>query len=246
MNTCKNTDCQKEVFKDDLCVEHFNAGEQKKNPQFDINFYLHTVYLVLGRLINKILVFYDDHFTLDKKDTLKVYTNLYTQYRKKGQIEKAIAYAKKAMEVAPAAQKKEFILAVAELSFMNGKTDEAKVEFLNFLKKNPDAPETYAAKVGLANIYSKENDVENAIKYYQEALAQNDKDHQVLYKLALLHDKKKQTEEAISLLEKAIKIAPNELKYHQQIGFIFESKGNHDKAVPHFKRVMELEHRAAS
>ena len=41
--------------------------------------------------------------------------------------------------------------------------------------------------------------------------------------------------------EEAIGIEPDEPRYHQYLGFVYESLGRHEEAVQHFKTVMELE-----
>ena len=63
-----------------------------------------------------------------------------------------------------------------------------------------------------------------------------------MYRLALLYDRNKQSENAISALKNAIKLSPEGIHYHQYLGFLYESQNKHKLAVPHFKKVMELEH----
>ena len=224
-----------------------NNESMEKSTTFDLNYLVHSFLLLSGRWLNKILSFYDDQFTLKDNDAFKVYSNLAIHYRKKGKIEKAVESTKKALNLAPDAQKDKLMMNLADLYALNGNFDDARLVFTNVLKKKPDS---YESKIGLGDIYARENDFDNSIKYYQEALLQNSKkdgtsskakDHRLYYKVALIYDKMKNSEEAIKHLKTAVELCPTEIKYYQHLGFIYESNGQHEEAVPCFKKVMELE-----
>jgi Flp pilus assembly protein TadD len=48
-------------------------------------------------------------------------------------------------------------------------------------------------------------------------------------------------EEAVEAFEKAIKLAPREIRYHQSLGFTLETMGRRADAIRSFKRALEVE-----
>lgn len=238
MNKCKIETCSNEAHKDDLCEMHWGLVRKSGISSFDFDFLLHSSLLIGGRILHKVLNFYNEFFSLDEKDTLTIHKNLVQHYRKKGNIGKAISSIKKVIDLDPSVKKGELFLMLAELYSLNGNHADAKATYHSYLKEHPTS---YEALVGLAGTYYKENDIDNAIKYCEEARDINSNDDQLFFKLGLLYDKKKEQQKAIDCLESAIKISPETVKYHQHIGFLYESTGAHEKAVPHFKKVLELE-----
>lgn len=206
---------------------------------FDFHYMLHVFYLLAGRLLGRLLDWYESLFTLNEKDQLLVSRNLSTHYQKKGQPEKAIVLIKKALEVASVNQKPQLLLTLADLYLAKGQKTEAESAFRLCLKSNPNSQK---AAVGLACILEEKKEYKDAISLYENVLEKNQKDPETYYQLGLLYDKQQVPDKALHYLESAIKLNPKEIKYRQLMGFIYESSGKHDLAIPHFKKVMELEH----
>jgi cytochrome c-type biogenesis protein CcmH/NrfG len=48
-------------------------------------------------------------------------------------------------------------------------------------------------------------------------------------------------DKAVQAIKKAIELDPEEIKYHQLLGFLYERKEDHKQAAKCFSRVMELQ-----
>ena len=110
-----------------------------------------------------------------------------------------------------------------------------------YLSHLAEIPDSSKALVGLANIFAKQHDDDNAIHYYEEAVKCDNRNHFAFYRLGVLYDKKKDYLKATQHLQSAIALDPNNIKYNQQLGFIYETMGSHADAIPFFKRIMEIE-----
>jgi protein O-GlcNAc transferase len=212
------------------------------NPMPDFEYVLHMIYLVLGKWFHSLLRWYESFFTLDQKDQFLVYANLVSHYRGKGKMDKAVHMATKAVKIAPAGKKEGAQKSLAELYFLIGDVANAKKNFEAVLKAGDDAE----VKTKLASIYSEEGNLESAIKLYTEALEKNKKDHESMFLLAQLYDKAEKSDDVITILQSAIELSPESISYHQYLGFTYESLDRHKDAVPHFKKVMELEQALAN
>ena len=71
--------------KDD--AEKISTGEFAQTSSL---FYLHSLLLICGRMLNGMLSFYHNLFALSSKDKAKIYRNLSTQYFRKGLSQKAV------------------------------------------------------------------------------------------------------------------------------------------------------------
>ncbi len=66
----------------------------------------------------------------------------------------------------------------------------------------------------------------------------NDKIH---YLLGIAYDRMDELDKSVASVKKAIELKPEEVKYHQHLGFLYERKEDHKQAAKCFSRVMELE-----
>lgn len=239
MAGCQIEDCGKGVHKDGLCEEHYLMREKGGKSTLTLEYAMHVGFLVGGRVLNQMLTWYDQLFTLKEQDLVLVHKNLAKHYRKKGDVIKAIQSLKKVVELEPTAENNELRVMLGEFYVLNGNLDDAKITFLTALKNDSASVE---ASVGLAGVYQRENDLDNAAKYFEQARKLGPNNHRVLYELAVLYDKKKEPTKAIDCLKSAIEASPDTVKYHQYLGFMYEAAGAHAEAIPHFKKVLELEH----
>ena len=50
-----------------------------------------------------------------------------------------------------------------------------------------------------------------------------------------------EVDKAVKAMQKAVELEPEEIKYHQHLGFLYERKEDHKKAARCFSKVMELQ-----
>ena len=204
----------------------------------DLDYAAHLTFRLGAKWLKSVMTAYERVFLLTHEDLMVIHKNLVTHYRKKGNLAKSIEYLEKVIEAEEGAKKSKLTLTLGELYCLDDNFDQAKSMFQSHLI---DHPESIQAMVGLANICVKRKDDDNAIKHYEQVVEHDNQNHFVWYRLGILYDKRKDFLKATECLAAAIALDPNNIRYNQQLGFVYEEMDSHAAAIPYFKRVMELE-----
>ncbi len=199
-------------------------------------FFLHSLLLMLGRIGNGIINFYNRLFVLDNKDLRQIYDNLGRGFRKKGMPDKALVAYRELVRIAPNNPDAQYQM--ARICSAQGDLELAAQCYKNVLQQKPTHAEAW---YHLGVVYSKTREVASSVEAMSKAVELAPQNHPWHYKLGVLLDKAGTPEKALQHLQKAIELRPDEPKYHQYLGFVFEGLGRHEEAVQHFKAVMELE-----
>jgi len=205
-------------------------------PTLSSEFLWHSILLLLGRVGNRIIEFYNGLFTLGNRDTARIYENLGHGFRKRGQYDKALTAYRELVKLNPNSASSHFHM--GRIYEMRGESDLAVKAYQKVIEIKPNHTE---ALYRLGLVLGKADDLEGAIEILGRAAEQNPASHRILYRLGILHDKSGSPEKALVHLERAVELKDDEPRYHQYLGFVYEGLGRHDEAVRHFKVVMEME-----
>lgn len=95
----------------------------------------------------------------------------------------------------------------------------------------------YQYNIGL--FYLNSNNIDEAVKYFNKALALNVRHYQSLNALGLAYSMRGNLEESVKLYQKCLEIAPNFTEAHNNLGTVYQEMGFIDKAEEEFKKVVE-------
>ena len=213
--------------------------EKSLPPESDVSssiFYWHSILLYCGRLLHGVLDFYNQLFDLGQKDKAKIYSNISRHYLNKGLNDKALKYLKEWTQADPANAEAHYQLGLA-LSASGNRKSALKI-FSRVLSLDPMHMGALYRK---SSILLKVKDFEAAAQELEKAIKIADDNPKFFYLQAIASEGLGQTDKAIKSLEQAIELDPNEIKYHQYLGFLNASKDDHKTAAKAFTRVMELE-----
>ncbi len=99
----------------------------------------------------------------------------------------------------------------ADRLFTEGKFPEAKVHFEKYLAANPTGPAAAAALLGVASCQEAAGETDKSIATHQQVLAQHSSSpeaHPARLALGLLHEEKKQPEQALKLYDEVLRAKP--------------------------------------
>jgi len=217
--------------------------QKKKNKKqaatdrsgYSTTFYLHALLLFGGRLLHKALNFYNSLFELSSQEKAKIYRNISTHYANKGNYDKSLDHLKDWVKLEPSNQDAHYQLGLALSA--TGNHGSAIRSFEIVLKLNPDHKGSiYHKSILLIKMKNFEKALEGLKKLCD--ITENAK---VYYNMSIAYDGLGQVDLAIESLEKAVAIDPDEIKYHQYLGFLNVRNDDHKKAANYFTKVMELE-----
>ncbi len=198
--------------------------------------YWHSFLLVGGRLLNRMLDWYNGLFSFTPKDKAKLYRNISQHYLKRGSYDKAMKYLKEWARNEKSDPEPIYQMALALASM--GEYQRAVNAFDKVLKLRPTHMVAMYRKSALL---VKMKDYAGAIKGLEQISAENPNDPKVFYLLGLAYDGAGQLEQGIAAMQKAVDLDPDEIKYHQHLGFMNVRREDHKTAAEHFTKVMELE-----
>ncbi|WP_186441021.1 magnetosome protein MamA [Desulfamplus magnetovallimortis] len=218
-----------------------NESQGKKMPDMDHEisssiFYWHSFLLFCGRILHSVLNFYNQLFDLGQKDRAKIYSNISRHYSNKGLHDKALDYLKKWTRVDPSNVEAHYRLAIA-LAASGNKKSALRV----FSRVLTIDPEHMGALHRKSSILLRIKDYQSASEDLEKALEIKKENPDLFYLYSIALEGLGQTEKAIENMEKAIALDPDEIKYHQRLGFLNVSRDDHQTAARSFTRVMELE-----
>jgi len=199
-------------------------------------FYWHSSLLFCGRLLHSVLNFYNQLFDMTQKDKAKIYSNISKHYINKGLHDKSLEYLKKWTRLEPNNVEAHYRLAIA-LAASGNKKSALRV----FSRVLSIEPEHMGALHRKSSILLRMKDYKSAVEDLEKALEIKNDVPDLLYLYAIAQEGLGELEKAIESLEKAIELDPEEIKYHQHLGFLNVSRDDHQTAAKSFTRVMELE-----
>lgn len=140
------------------------------------------------------------------------------------------------------------MLAVGDCLREAGDAEEAVKAFQTVVDRtttNPGDKELLAlALTGLGEVYFKEGDRENAVKYWKLAVEKTDLSEIPAANLGEIFFSEGKPEEAVKYYLIATKIAPNQAGLHYKLGLIYLNSGDYDKARVLFSKVIDLQPRS--
>ena len=210
-------------------------AEPEQTGQSSI-FYLHSFFLFGGRFLSKILDVYNGLFDIGPKEKSKIYRNISTHYANKGLHDRSLGYLKEWAQLDPSNPDAYYQLGVALTASGNKKS--ALGAFDKVLKLSPKHKGAIFRK---SSLQIKMKDFESAIKGLESLVKQVEDNPKVFYLLGIAYEGLENVDKAIEALQKAIELDPDEIKYHQHLGFLNVRKDDHKTAAKSFTKVMELE-----
>ena len=216
-------------------AEEMAAGEVAQTSSL---FYLHSLLLICGRLLNGVLSFYHGLFALSSRDKAKIYRNISTQYLNKGLNQKAIETLKEWARLDSTNPDAHYHLAVVLETV--GKWKQAVIVLNRVMKLNPAHAEALYLK---GKIQIKRKNYEDAVSILESLLKIDPDAADVYYLLGVTCNRMDNIEKAISAMEKACELDPEDSKYLQYLGLLYERSGRQKEAATCFSKVMDLEDR---
>jgi tetratricopeptide (TPR) repeat protein len=200
------------------------------------SYYWHSFLLLGGRMLHRTLAWYNGLFSFSTKDKAKLYRNISQYYLRRGAGDRAIGYLKEWVRNEKTDPEPLYQMGCALASM--GELQRAVSAFDKAL----------ALKANHHNALYRKSAILLKLKKYPEAISGleaiidgSPKDARAYYLLGLAHDGAGDLDKGIEALEKAVELDPEEIKYHQYLGFMNVRKEDHQTAAKHFTRVMELE-----
>lgn len=199
-------------------------------------YYFHTFLLFGGRLLNKVLDAYNSLFELNSKDKIKVYRNISNYYNKKGTPEKALDYYRGWVRADPNNPEPLFQMGIALT--MSGNNKSALEAFNRTLARDPDHLGALYRKSAL---HLRLHEYEPAIEGLRYVIDHTPENARTFYLLGIAYEAVGQMDQAKESMQTAARLNPQEIKYHQHLGFMSVRQEDHKTAAEHFSKVMNLE-----
>lgn len=199
-------------------------------------FYMHSLLLFGGRLLHRVLGFYNSLFELTPNDQAKIYRNISNHYARKGLHEKALDYLKEWARLDASNPDAHFHLGIGLAS--SGNFKGAIRAFDKVLKLAPNHKKALYRKSGICLKLKDYQGAVETLKQLIDAVPDNPKAYHLL---GIAYDRLNEVDPAVEAMKKATELDPEEIKYYQHLGFLYERKEDHTRAAKCFSRVMELQ-----
>jgi tetratricopeptide (TPR) repeat protein len=235
---------QEEIEKKSKGARKSKAGEQKERTkpsgaepsQPSTMFYVHSFLLFGGRLLHRVLDFYNSLFDLTPADKATIYRNISNHYANKDLHEKALDYLREWARLDASNPDSHYQLGIGLAS--SGDLKGAMRAFDKVLKLNPDHKGAVYRK---SELYLKLKDYKGALEGLEQLIKMVPDNPKAHYLLGIACDRMDKIDKAVQAIKKAVELDPEEIKYHQLLGFLYERKEDHKQAAKCFSRVMELQ-----
>jgi len=197
--------------------------------------------LTLGVLTWRQCVMYSDAETLYRttiernRNCWMAYGNLGVALVQKGQVDEAIVYYQKALEIKPDYAEAHSNLGTALLQ--KGQVDEAIAHCEKALEIEPDFADAHG---NLGNALLQKGQVDGAIAQYQKALEIKPDKADAHGNLGNALLQKGQVGEAITHDRKALEIKPDYADAHINLGNALLQKGQMDEAITHYQMALRI------
>ena len=199
-------------------------------------FYMHSLLLFGGRLLHRMLGFYNSLFELTPTDQAKIYRNISNHYARKGLHEKALDYLKEWARLDGSNPDAHFHLGIGLAS--SGNFKGALRAYDKVLKLAPNHKKALYRKSGIC---LKLKDYQMAVKTLKQLVDAAPDNPKGYHLLGIAYDRMNEIDPAVDAMIKATELDPDEIKYYQHLGFLYERKEDHTQAAKCFSRVMELQ-----
>ncbi|HIJ19416.1 MAG TPA: tetratricopeptide repeat protein [Deltaproteobacteria bacterium] len=213
-----------------------NSSKSDETSQASTMFYLHSLLLFSGRLLHRMLGFYNSLFDFKASDKATIYRNLSNQYINRGLHEKALQYLKEWSRLEPSNPDAHYHLGVA---LSSGDDVKAAIRSLDkALKLSPDHKNAIYRRAGLS---LKVKDYKKSVEDLEKLVSMVPKSPKPFYLLAIACDRMDEVDKAVEAMKRAIALDSEEIKYYQHLGFLYERREDHKEAAKCFTKVMELQ-----
>ncbi len=108
---------------------------------------------------------------------------------------------------------------------------------MGFIQEPPDFQELF----NLGNQAIKEGNVDNAIKYFEQSIQQNDCSPQVHFNLGYAYETKGDASKAIEAYKDAVLLKLDYTKAHARLALLLQQQGNLDEAITHYQHAISLD-----
>lgn len=102
------------------------------------------------------------------------------------------------------------------------------------------SPKSFEVYNELGNVYYREDNLQEALKNYQEALKIRPKYPEVIHNIGLVYTKAGQMENAKSLFARSLQLNPMMYESYYRLGQIAAYEGNHDLAAKYFAECLRI------
>ena len=106
-------------------------------------------------------------------------------------------------------------------------------------QKVKEDPSSEEARVTLGYLLLKKGSLEEAAKTFDDALALNARLHDALTGKGIVLARMGKDQAAEETLQKALVLNPNPVRTYYELGFLYEKRGDFDKAITEYKRGIE-------
>ncbi|MGD1910496.1 MAG: tetratricopeptide repeat protein [Rivularia sp. (in: cyanobacteria)] len=165
-----------------------------------------------------------------------VFTNLGTLSEQEGDLEAAIAYYKKALELKP--DYGEVYYNLGNVFLRQSKLEIAIESYQQALKIKPEYPQAHN---NLGNIFQLQGKLESAIESYQEALKSQPKNYQIYYNLGNVFLLQGKLETAKEFYQKSLKIQPAYAEAYEKLAHIFRRQNNLEAAIESYQEALKIQ-----
>jgi tetratricopeptide (TPR) repeat protein len=187
-------------------------------------------------IVLKAVTAYNRILELKTEDQADIYLEMAREFERDGKTEDVLEALRKAVLLRPDDGKIRMRIGLLHLK---SKAPSAAVQA--FQKAKQLGHSSYRLHVSLAEAFVRQNQYEQALSEYQQALALKPASPDALHKMGLVLDQLGRFQDAADAFRRALELSPNEVMYHQSLGFALESAGRRSDAVKCFKRALELE-----
>jgi tetratricopeptide (TPR) repeat protein len=163
------------------------------------------------------------------------YNNLSNAYYKQGNVELAVTYARKALEMAPDHGVTHYNL--ANLYANQGAYDLARRHFKEALRIYPDFADAHS---NLGQLVAERGDLETGVKHFRRAIEIDPSVIRAHLNLGVSLAKQGRSEEALLPLSEAVRLAPDSAEYHYYLGSVFAELGRFNDAERAFKNALTV------
>lgn len=164
-----------------------------------------------------------------------VYFKLGELHHQQGDVNTAVAYFKRALELNPELANK--FITQGQRAFDEGKYQEA-IEPLNTHLLL--FPEDINANYLLGQSYEADGDTDNAIVFYERTLTLDSQRSDVLFKMVYIYRGREAHQQAVDTLQRLIKIEPENTEAHYLLALSYLTLEQPDAALPAFLETISL------
>ncbi len=162
------------------------------------------------------------------------HNNLGVVYKRKGQLDKAEEYYRKALEIEPN-PKRHYNL--ANMYAESDRLDEAEEQYRKALKIRPNYGR---AHYNLGALLFNRGDLDRAVEHFRRVLEIQPDFAPTHYNLGEIYQQRGQLDKAVESYSTAVRIDPDYLDPRRKLAQLYAQKGNLPKAAEHYRKVIQI------